>query len=273
MKQVEAMSFSKQSRRGRHSAKPLNNIFGGLGKCDLCGSTMTMTNKGSGNIYFVCTRAKAGANCSYKTIHYNKVETYFKLGYQELFNNMPDTSEALTRSLHNLEVIKAHLEWLNESISNLVDAIENRIGVTISTTLLERLGVLEEEKVKTLALETEENGKLELVERNMVKLRKDTLLKLLSQDSLEKEKVNATLRQIFKAIHISIEKKTLEFEWLHSPTRTCINFSKDPVITIHKGTANVERIIPAPLPNSAVSIKDLAARALQAKREKDDLLS
>ena len=273
VRQVDAMRASRQSRRGRHAVKPLNNLFGGLGKCTLCGSTMTLTNKGSGNIYFVCTRAKAGANCSYRTIHYNKVETYFKLGYRELLDNLPDTSEDLTRIQHNLKVLKIHLEWVNESISNLVEAIENRSGITISTALLERLGELEEDRDSTLLQQQEEFTKLERVERNLVTFRIDTLKSLLAKDVLEKEKINAILRQIFKAIHISIDKKFLEFEWQHSATRTCISFVNESAISVHKSSVIVGRLEPMPLPTiPKISLLDLAKNALKEKREKDALL-
>ena len=273
LRQVAAMRCSKQSRRGRHAVKPLNNIFGGLGKCALCGSTMTVTNKGSGNIYFVCTRAKAGANCSYRTIHYNKVETYFKLGYRELLDNLPDTSEDLTRIQHNLKVLKIHLEWVNESISNLVEAIENRSAITISTALLERLGELEEDRDSTLLQQQEEFTKLERVERNLVTFRIDTLKSLLAKDVLEKEKINAILRQMFKAIRISLDKKFLEFEWQHSATRTCISFVNESAIYVHKSSVTVGRLEPMPLPTiPKISLLDLAKNALKEKREKDALL-
>jgi len=265
--QVEAMGASRQSRRGRHSVKPLNNLFGGLGKCALCGSTMTMTNKGSGNIYFVCTRAKAGANCSYKTIHYNKVETYFKLAHKEILDNLPDTSADITVLQDELKVLSDQLEWIKDSIANIVEAIENRKETLISTSLLERLGELEEEKTKTQLWQQEKLSKLQIVERNMVNFRIDTLKNLMAETFLNKEKVNAHLRQLFKAIHISIDKKFIEFEWLHSPVRTGVSFVDDPVLTVYKTTRKVEA---PPIPKlPGFTIQELAAIALEAKRRKE----
>ena len=115
--------------------------------------------------------------------------------------------------------------------------------------------------------------KLERVERNLVTFRIDTLKSLLAKDVLEKEKINAILRQIFKAIHISIDKKFLEFEWQHSATRTCISFVNESAISVHKSSVIVGRLEPMPLPTiPKISLLDLAKNALKEKREKDALL-
>lgn len=66
------------ANRGRGTEAPLSNVLAGLARCPLCGSAMTRVNKGArkkaGRPKLVCTRAKAGAGCTYRTVSLDEVQ-------------------------------------------------------------------------------------------------------------------------------------------------------------------------------------------------------
>ena len=218
---------SVQPRRGRHATKPLNNIFGGIGRCAACGSTMTMTNKGDGNKYFVCTRAKAGAGCTYRTLQYQRIEDCFLSIWPALLDTVPDASEQAKGVRQSLQKLREHLDWINQTIASIMQAIESAAQQPTSATLLERLGELEREKSRSLQLQQEYALREQTLERNTLAFRIQSLRESLSGSEIDKARVNATLRQLFSAVLISKESETLEFQWQHSAFKTPVHFAKD----------------------------------------------
>lgn len=218
---------SVHPRRGRHAAKALNNIFGGLGRCAACGSTMTMTNKGDGNKYFVCTKAKAGAGCTYKTLRYQRIEDCFLSVWQTLLNNAPDASEQAKGVRQSLQTLREHLEWIDTTIASIMQVIESSGQHPAPATLLERLAELERERKTTLQIQQEYILREQTLERNTLAFRIRSLEDALSKQEIDKAKVNAILRQLFFAVSISKEAETLEFQWHHSAYVSPVHFAKD----------------------------------------------
>lgn len=63
------------------------NIFGGIAKCAICGSSMTVVDKGSspkGGRYLVCSAARRGAGCQYRAVKYRLCEQGFLLYCQRV---------------------------------------------------------------------------------------------------------------------------------------------------------------------------------------------
>jgi hypothetical protein len=203
-----------QPRRGKHAAAPLSNLFGGLGKCFTCGSTMTLSNKGEGNRYLVCTRAKAGAGCQYKAIPYQGIEDAFLAACPELLAQAPDVSEEETRVRQNLSVIGEQKAWLDETIQNIVQAIEGQASTP--ATLLERLAQLESERTQIVQNEQQELLKQSSIAGNVFTHRLDAVRGLLQEQPLDKAKVNAVLRQLFSAVQIDSKADVLVLQWQHS---------------------------------------------------------
>lgn len=230
MERLQAMQAkSVQPRRGRHAAKPLNNIFGGLGRCSSCGSTMTMTNKGSGHKYFVCTRAKAGAGCIYKTSPYQLIEDCFLSIWPALLDTLPDVSEQAKGVRQSLKTCEVHLEWINQTIASIMQAIESSDQRTPPATLLKRISELERERATTQQVQQEYLLREQTFERNSLALRVRTFQEAMSEPEIDKAKVNAILRQLFSAVFISRDSQTMEFQWQHSDFRTPVHFAKDSV--------------------------------------------
>lgn len=245
---------SVQPRRGKHAAKPLNNIFGGLGKCVLCNSTMTMTNKGDGNKYLVCTKAKAGAGCKYKTLNYQIVEDGFLKVWEDLFTKVPNLSAASGSIIADLAALQAQINWLDETIATLTNAIESTSPP--SATLLDRLGKLESDRISVIQQHWNYSLRLNAVEKNTLILRLESLRVHLQDTEFDKIKINALLRQIFKNIYICNQKKVLQFEWHHSDIRTYLRLS----MIGRNGCIYNDQVAIAPIVNLAKppALKDLS---------------
>ena len=84
---VQALrSVRKVTGAGRKGGA-YTNIFGGIAKCSLCGSSMTIVDKGAapkGGRYFVCSAARRGAGCQYRAVKYRLCEQGFLLYCQRV---------------------------------------------------------------------------------------------------------------------------------------------------------------------------------------------
>lgn len=218
MQRLHSMrSGSAQPRRGRHASKPLNNLFGSFGKCFICGSTMTVSNKGEGNRYLVCTRAKAGAGCEYKAIPYQRVEDAFLGACTEVLAEAPDATEEETRILQNLRVIAEQLAWLDQTIQNIMQAIEGE--ALAPSTLVQRLAELERERQDVQRMQEQELLKQGSIAGNVLTHRLDTARALLQEETLDKAKMNAVLRQLFSVVEIDHKAEVMLLYWQHSTSR------------------------------------------------------
>lgn len=250
LERLQAMrTGSVQPRRGRHAAKPLTNIFGGIARCAACGGSMTMTNKGDGNKYFVCTRAKTGAGCTYRTLRYQRVEDCFLSIWPALLDTVPDASEQAKGVRQSLRTLEEHLEWINQTIASIMQAIETSDQRTTPATLLERLTELEREKSKTLQMQQEYTLREQTLEKNALALRIRSLHDALTEPEIDKAKANAALRQLFSGILISWESETLAFQWQHSAYITPVHFAEDGTNTVRPLTRPAISPPVAPLPS------------------------
>jgi DNA invertase Pin-like site-specific DNA recombinase len=243
---------SVQPRRGRHAAKALNNIFGGLGRCAGCGSTMTMTNKGDGNKYFVCTKAKAGAGCIYKTLRYQRVEDCFLSIWPALLATAPDSSEQAKQVRQSLQTLQDHLDWINQTIASIMEAIESSVQKPVPATLLERLGELERERSNTLQMQQEFRLREQTLAKNTLAFRIQSMRDYMAEQPIDKAKINALLRQLFSAVLISKEPGAIEFQWQHSALRTPVHFAKDGSNAVSPAIAPATAPPVAPLPKVPV---------------------
>jgi DNA invertase Pin-like site-specific DNA recombinase len=104
------------ARRGRHSGTALKHLLGNLAVCPRCGGTMTRVNKGQGNgrAYLVCTTAKAGGGCEYRSVHVEAVDAAIFANHVELCIDPPggDAIEA---------AIRQELAGVRANIGSIVD--------------------------------------------------------------------------------------------------------------------------------------------------------
>lgn len=225
---AELRRAAGQPRRGRHATAPLTNIFGGLGRCSCCGASMTLTNKGKGCLYYVCSRAKAGAGCIYRTLRFKDVEERFLAEWPRILAEMPRAASDAPRLQHSLATMNEHLQWIESSTENIIQAIQSSGTRSATAPLMQRLGELEKERVKTLHTQAELLMQLKSLQKTTLTMRVETLQNALSAAVLDKAKVNALLRLLLTAVHLSREDGTFTFEWRHSSVLTAVRYTGDP---------------------------------------------
>jgi DNA invertase Pin-like site-specific DNA recombinase len=204
---------SKAPLRGRHAAAPLQNLFGGLARCPVCGGSMTLVYKGAGNgkRYLVCAKAKAGAGCAYRAVIYHRVEEAFVREAGRVLGTVPagDAGQEIDDKLAKVE---AAIEGAEDGLERLLDAVQS--GGT-SPALAERIRDVEDELEKL----RHERGELE--ERKwttagpLVARKLSDLEKTLSAPELDRGVVNAMLRQLLSAAVIDYRSGTVDLQWKH----------------------------------------------------------
>ena len=138
---VQTLKTSTVKTKG---AALVQNPLAGLAVCPLCSSRMTRVTKGStskaGKPYLVCSKAKGGAGCEYKTVRLDYVETIIRASYDEISEVLASYgSDGLAGELAKLEANAMGLEGLIEEV------IDTLAEVGRSPALTKRLRGLETE--------------------------------------------------------------------------------------------------------------------------------
>jgi DNA invertase Pin-like site-specific DNA recombinase len=210
---VQAMRLDTlDPRRGANAAKPLQNILGGLAKCPLCGSTMTRTDKGHRTApYLVCTRAKAGSGCDYRTVKCRDVEeAIVRLGTHSLLRDMPAGDSALDDALHSLE---RDIERAEAELENYLDALGSG-----STAIADRLGETERKLAKLKTEHANAARKATASAGPLVRKRASDLVEVLKHEPLDRQHANALLRQLLSSVIVDYVNHELRLQWKHDGT-------------------------------------------------------
>ena len=223
---------SKAPLRGRHAGKQLRNIFGGLCKCPLCGSTMTLVNKGKGAVRLVCSKAKAGAGCKYISVHYDAIERTFLKDYKVILGNVPVNGNGDGSLEDEIEHNQASIDVTEEALGRLLDALQS--GTGSSTVVMERISALES-NLEDLKKQREELLKrYELSMSKLVVKKLDDLEETLAKGQLDKMQVNSILRQLLSSVVIDYRSGELVFNWQHGgETRAVFMWPKVEDILVH----------------------------------------
>lgn len=208
--EVQALSH------GRAAPAPatlgIANVLSGLAKCPRCDATMTRVQKGKKSYpALVCTLAKQGAGCEYKSVRYETIE-------KRLIRVLPD----LLRDREGLDAVEWHenevfhaeetVHALRDKIENLVDAIAEQR----SSSLLQKLSGLEEELVRAQAELEVLRERRDLHAGPVLGSRIEKAAAALErgrEGDLDRQSVNLALRGLFKKAVINYPAGTVDFEW------------------------------------------------------------
>jgi hypothetical protein len=189
--------------RGRHASRDKINVLGGIAKCGECGSSMIMSSKGKGLRYLVCSKAKQGLGCEYRTVRYDTVERSLRAQAE---NIIADSSNAFFVE-HPLEARQANL---SAEIEHLADEIERHgPSPTISRRLREAEQELEEADA---ALATELQRQFQTRPEYVEKMRNE-LLAALGKTPIAPAAVNACMRALFQEAIVNVKGNTLQLVW------------------------------------------------------------
>lgn len=209
--EVRALQSSGAAVRGRHASRAVTNILAGMAKCSACGRTMTRTNKGKrSQPAFVCTAAKAGAGCAYRSVRYSWIETAVRQRLPEHLGALPaaDRDAALDQEINGVE------EWLDELRSMGRDLMDPTIqapmggrGAALATV---ETGVRETEKrLKELRAQQEVSS------GPLIAARVAALLSALADEHKAPSAINLAMRKVFDSAIIDPDNRVLELEYIH----------------------------------------------------------
>lgn len=204
-------------QRGRHAHAPITNILAGLAACPKCGESMTRVAKGNrSKPAYVCTRAKIGAGCEYRSVRCDAVQ-------EALLRLLPGV-------LRNLEGATGGVEGLDGAIGKAteqVDGLQERMDVLLdnlsyerSPAMVDRLRNLEAE------LRMAQEALQSLVERReavtglTVVARAERALAALEKPEEQRSipVINETLRRLFRKVTVDGPRGCMELEWTHGGT-------------------------------------------------------
>lgn len=197
---------------GRAAASPVQNMFGGLGRCPDCGAAMTRVFKGrnNGTPKLVCTMAKAGKVKHYASVSQDDVETAFLRDWQRLIADMPappvdDHLNRLADDLHGeISAKEDHLE----------DVVQEMAGGDVQSAA--RAARRIEEELRTLRVQLGEvQARIEMADRGVTATRLEGLREIIEPEEgkVDRARVNAALRVLFEGVTIDHHTGFLRFHW------------------------------------------------------------
>jgi DNA invertase Pin-like site-specific DNA recombinase len=190
-------------------APELANVLGNLAACPKCGASMTRVQKGKkSRPALVCTAAKSGAGCEYKSVRYEALEGRLLRVLPGILRER-EGLEAV--EWHEGEVFHAHeaVFQLQEEVENLLDAL----GQHRSPALLERLAgrenALQEARAELRLLEERRDQHAGPVLGSRIA----RAAAALEASELNRAEVNLALRGLFKRAVINWPRGTIDLEW------------------------------------------------------------
>lgn len=188
---------------------PPRNILAGLSVCPGCGGSMIRVNKGAtgkgGKPYLICSRAKAGAGCAYKSVGLDAVEAKMRQSFYELSEALlAEGSEDLAIEIDRLEATAGALD---ELLENTVSAIATQGA---SPILTRKLRELEDEKEITTSTIIEKRVQLFAHTHAMRRARIEELKPLL--EGADVPKTNLALRELLRSVVVNYKTGFLECE-------------------------------------------------------------
>jgi DNA invertase Pin-like site-specific DNA recombinase len=197
--------------RGRGAARPLANLLAGLARCPRCGSAMTRVVKGrkGGPPKLICTKAKAGAGCVYRTVSLEDVETAIFQSGGDLMADIP-AGDAEAQLDAQALALENNIAGTLEHMRDLGDALEanpSKAGAARLARLERELETLNDALVAT-------QEKRRLVDGGLIAARATRLFDALRGGISEgREHINALLKVLFEGVTVDYVRGVLSFRW------------------------------------------------------------
>lgn len=194
------------SVRGRHAnSGVVQNILGNLCRCSRCGGSVTLVSKGSRDVKrLVCSRAKAGAGCSYISIPYPEIESalvserdvWLLLDFQE--DHPMDSA---------LEEREAQIEQTKAQIGELFGLRSSMARAELAR--LDEVLVQQEREYRDI-MDT-----IQQTTPTSVEFRAEVVREAMSMSQLDRAKINATLKQLLNSVTIGFDDGYIHLDWCH----------------------------------------------------------
>lgn len=208
----------KSPLRGRHAAAEVRNILSGLAHCAWCGGTMIRTSKGPrAKPRLVCSQAKSGAGCEYRSVLMADVESALTERGKEIASLAPAPDAAAMDALRNAEAAHGALSDRLEELLNLLERVP-------SDALAARVAALEVELKAAAAVLHEAEEAARDAETRLNTIKSGVLGGALSARPLDVAKANAALRSLVKRVDVDPGTGTMAVRW-HLGGETTVAFA------------------------------------------------
>jgi len=184
------------------SESAIRNLFGGLARCPKCTATMTRVSKGpkGGKPYLVCVTAKQGAGCTYRAVPLEPLE-------EALIAHLPDIAREVpqprTVAASELSATDAMLAQLDAKIAK----IDPKDTLKLATYANMRANLLAERR--------EEAARADAASGPAVFPRMKELVAEARREELDRPRINALMRQLYREVIIEYDMNMLALQWHH----------------------------------------------------------
>jgi DNA invertase Pin-like site-specific DNA recombinase len=204
----EAVQAARQARSpGTPADRTLQNLFGGLLTCHICGGGVYRVGKGpERDAWLMCSLAHYKGECEGVNVRYSAAESWFLIQAGTLIAEAP-TGEDLRGQI---ESARGAVLGLEGEIGHVVDAIAS---VGVSAALEAKLRELEGEQRAAEARLGELEERAEHAESRLVRMRLAALTDALEREPLDRALVNVALRQCVREIVVQPDR--LIVHWRH----------------------------------------------------------
>ncbi|MET3725859.1 recombinase family protein [Sphingomonas trueperi] len=195
---------------------PTQNLLAGLTACPKCGGSMVRVMKGKRSYpSLVCSMAKAGKACEYRSVRYALIE-------ERLLRDLPARlrqREGLDATDGDLAVRIAETEdrlsHVSDDIGRLVDDLAAEDDENVRRILRQKLRQLAEAR-KDQSEELERLRKLNVAaDHTIIAARVDRAIEALNKTNgeIDRAAANQALRTLFSRVIVNSPDGTLDFEW------------------------------------------------------------
>lgn len=220
---VQAMNRSRAPLHGNNAKAPVQNIFGGIARCAVCGGSATVTFKGARDRHrrIVCTKAKNAAGCEYRTVPYTSAEAAFLREAPRLLAKFPVGKEGRTLE-REIDRIEANLEGLDDALQTLLENAQTQRSAAVMAHIVE----VERERDEIRSERDRLLARLDEVSSPLVKRRVEDLRvalcgpkgrEALPPEKLDRTVANALIRQVFSEARFEFAAGVFSLLWKHGP--------------------------------------------------------
>ncbi len=202
---------TRQPLRGRHAGGHVSNILGGFARCPKCGSSMTLSTKGPAWRYLVCTKAKAGAGCTYEAVRYDVVEQNILDYADQIIEEAPSSSQEADRLSELASKTEGYIDHLNEELEGLLDTAAYSPSAAVATRIATTDAKLRSARQELAELEAKRAATIPA--RWLARL--DEFRLAARTDPVNRQAINAIMRWLLTAVVVDYTVKVLRFQWKH----------------------------------------------------------
>jgi DNA invertase Pin-like site-specific DNA recombinase len=203
---------ARRPMRGRNAEKEVSNIFGGgMARCARCGASLVRVNKGTRNrplASLVCSAAKVGAGCVYESATYQQVEDAFLRDVPRLVARAPvgNSNKKLDKEIDSLE---ASIEGSSAALENLINSLAISRSAAVEARIREVEMQIDADRLTLAELERKRAD----ASGPIVQSRLDDLLEVAETEPLDRNRINALLRQNLSRVELDYDTRSLLLTW------------------------------------------------------------